>query len=321
LADVYVLEGRFDQALAEMDKAFSLDPTDWSQLFSRGAILYQKGDLEASRRTFEELEAKGNPGAKIVCNLGFLLLDILQGKFQSSIEYSEKAIALCQTYNQARWEINFRLRLIDLYIYGEKWEEALNHFSQAWKLAVERGNLTKQWLLLVSKGVYFLKSQDVDGAMATASQLKESIESGLNDKAIREYDYLMGLIELENGNSPAAIEHLKKGKNLLPAENDAWDAHSKYSFALGQAYSRTGELEKAQASFEEILTMTSGRLFYPELYVLALYELGRVFQDLGNTGRAMESFERFLEFWKDPDPGLPEVADAKERVAELKERS
>jgi len=319
LADVYLNMGKFDQALAEMDRAFSLNPTIWSQLFTRGSILYLKGDMDAARDTYRELEAKGNPGAKIVCNLGFLLLDILHGRLQSAIAYSEKAIALCQTYNQAGWEINFHLRLIDLYLNVGKGEEALSHFNQAWKLAVERGALTKQWLLLASKGACQLKTQDVESALATAGELQASIQSGLNPKAIREYDYLMGLNELEKGNFSAALEHLEKGKSLLPAENGPFNAHSKYSFALGKAYHGTGELEKARASFEEILAMTSGRLFYPEFYVLALYELGKVFQDQGNTQKAVEYFERFLESWKDADPGLPEVGDAKERVAALKQ--
>jgi len=152
----------------------------------------------------------------------------------------------------------------------------------------------------------------------TARELKESIESGLNDKAIREYDYLMGLIELEKGNYSASAGHLDKGRSLLPAENDAWDAHAKFSFALGQAYYKAGDLNKAQAAYEEILPMTNGRIFYPELYCLAFLELGKVFQDKGNTSRAIEYYEKFLTLWKDADPGLPEVEDAKKRLAGLK---
>jgi len=318
LSDTYLLQRKFDQALAEIDNAFSLNPTEWGYLYDKGAILYLKGDLEASRLTFQELEGKDNPGAKVISSLGFLLLDIHHGKFRIAIDYSEKAIALCRSYNQLGWEINFHLRLIDLYLYMGKLEEAISHYQQAWTTAVERGSLSQQWLLLVSKGVYFLKRHSFEEALATAGELKKSIESGLNEKAIREYDYLMGLIEYERKNYPAAIEYINKGKSLLPAENDPWDAHAKFSFALGRAHHKAGDFEKAQAAYEEILPMTNGRVFYPEYYALALLELGKVFQDQGNSGKAAEYYEKFLDLWKDADPGIVEVEDARKRLAGLK---
>jgi tetratricopeptide (TPR) repeat protein len=88
--------------------------------------------------------------------------------------------------------------------------------------------------------------------------------------------------------------------------------------SLGSAYFKMGELDKAIEEFEKIQSLTIGRLYYGDIYAKSYYNLGRIFEQKGWVGKAIESYGRFLDLWRDADPGLPEVDDALQRLAAIK---
>jgi tetratricopeptide (TPR) repeat protein len=79
-----------------------------------------------------------------------------------------------------------------------------------------------------------------------------------------------------------------------------------------------GDLEAAQREYENILTLTTGRLSNGDLYVKSYYQLGKICEQKGDTAKAIENYEKFLDLWKDADPGIAEVEDARKRLAGLK---
>jgi serine/threonine protein kinase/tetratricopeptide (TPR) repeat protein len=86
---------------------------------------------------------------------------------------------------------------------------------------------------------------------------------------------------------------------------------------LGRAYEKADELEKAIAEYERITAFDpksrDRRLISP----LDHYRLAGLYEQKGNKGKARARYERFLELWKDADPGQPEVEDAKARLSVL----
>jgi hypothetical protein len=77
-------------------------------------------------------------------------------------------------------------------------------------------------------------------------------------------------------------------------------------------------LGKSVEEYERLVPLTAGRLFFGDIYAKSLYTWGKIAEKRGNRTEAGQQYRESLELWKNADPGLPEVKDARKRLAGLK---
>jgi tetratricopeptide (TPR) repeat protein len=128
----------------------------------------------------------------------------------------------------------------------------------------------------------------------------------------------MGLIELKKENYTKAIDYLNKAISLLPYPSSSIESYAFYMNYLALAYYESGDLDKAQEEYERITALTNGRLLYGDIYAKSFYMLGKIYEQQGNKANAIEHYEKFLFLWKDADPGIAEVEDARVSMAGLR---
>jgi tetratricopeptide (TPR) repeat protein len=93
-----------------------------------------------------------------------------------------------------------------------------------------------------------------------------------------------------------------------------WRLHILHRDALARAHSIAGDLDKAVEVHQEMLRLYGG-------HALSWYELGKLYEEMKRPDEAVETFTKFLEMWSEADEGLPELVDARARLAALTDKT
>jgi tetratricopeptide (TPR) repeat protein len=93
-------------------------------------------------------------------------------------------------------------------------------------------------------------------------------------------------------------------------------ANNSVYYVRGLAYEQAGRYAEAQQDFQKVLDMKS-RSGPDILLVIAQLKLGRLFQKQGDAPKARIAYQNFLAAWKDADPDLPLLHEAKAEYARL----
>jgi serine/threonine protein kinase/Tfp pilus assembly protein PilF len=300
-ARIYLFQGNYQLALGRLEKAVSTDPkvTAYAELW-RGHIYLLTGDLASAEKQYQMQPEESSDKRISIVNLL-----LLQGKFK-------------EAENQLLMKPELTEPLAYFYFRTGHPEEALRKFDMLLEDARKVESIMREVLLLYRKGLAFLQMKEIAEASKIAEDIRKLAQASLNRKLMRYHLHLLGLIELEKKNYSQAIGHLTEAVDSLYAPDENFpQIHAWFISSLAKAHYAAGNLSKAQQEYTNVTSLNLGRMGSGDLYALSLYTQGEIAGKLGQKAKAIECYQKFLDLWKDADPGLPEVEDARKALAGL----
>ena len=244
---------------------------------------------------------------------------MLKGQVGRANSQLKVGLELADKVGEMEKKTEFNIQLAYNHLLVGNFKDALDACNQVWRIGIEEERLEWQLLSLYNKGTIYLRMDSMEDAQRTADELMGLIPRGINGKKVRYYNLLMGNIELKKGNFTTAIDYFEKALSMLHSQH--WpgvDKHTLFIAPLAQAAFEAGDLEKAQQEYENLISLTTGRIYNGDTFAKSHYRLGQIFQKKGLNDKAIEYYEKFLGLWNEADAIFPEVEDARKQLNSLK---
>jgi predicted Zn-dependent protease len=150
------------------------------------------------------------------------------------------------------------------------------------------------------------------GDASRAQSLADDLDKRLPEDTIVQFIYLPTLhaqLALHRKDAPKAIEALQSSAT--------YELCCMYPvYVRGLAYLASHRGNEAAAEFQKILDHR-GIVLNEPIGALAHLQLGRAYAMQGDTAKAEATYQDFLTLWKDADPDIPILKQAKAEYAKL----
>jgi serine/threonine protein kinase/tetratricopeptide (TPR) repeat protein len=160
----------------------------------------------------------------------------------------------------------------------------------------------------------------LSGDTAQAQKLADDLNRRFPDATVVQFTYLpavRGLLAAHRGNSQEAVENLyplSSHERVTPLD---WVApYMVPTYIRGEAHLALHQVSDAVADFQMIVD-NAGVVQNCPIGALAHLGLGRAYALQVNTGKAKAAYQDFLTLWKDADPDIPILKQAKAEYAKL----
>jgi eukaryotic-like serine/threonine-protein kinase len=334
LGVIYQTLGEYDKALAAQQESLKLNPGSGLANSNLVASYLNVNRLDEAKATAQEAQAHNLDSPNIHVNLylvAFLQHDAagmereaaaVMGKpgFEDVMLYNESATAgYAGQFAKKRELVR---RAVDSASRADEKETAALYQSATAAHEAMVGNSVPakqqaQAALALSNG------RDVEGNAgfalalagdsAQAARLADDLAKRFPEDTLVQSEYLPmihGAAALESGNAAKAVEALvpatpyELGQTLWPA------------YIRGDAYLKLGQGSAAAAEFQKIVDHP-GAVQNDPVGALAHLGLARAYALSGDPAKARTAYQDFFGLWKDADPDVPILKEAKAEYAKL----
>ena len=319
-------DGRNEESLQILQRGVKVQ-ADSPQLHNALTTVYMRlGETQKAVESAQRyVTLSGEPNA----------YDTLAAVYQETGRYAEAR----ETYLEAiRRKPDFEIAIIhlgNLYFELGRYREALQQYSEYTRLAPSnsersRGHGSSSWV--------YWKKGDLGNAEREAEELIRLNPRNIHTKLLIKADrggliltddlrrqilgptilsgrgtrenyripyFVAGYVALRDHKTEEALQHFRASLAEPPIY---WNIDP-LETCLGDAYLELDRLDEAIAEYRRVLKFNSN-------YPMARYRLGLALEKKGMSAEARAEFERFLAIWKEADPDVPELADARRRVGQ-----
>jgi tetratricopeptide (TPR) repeat protein len=328
----YRVRGNFDKAIEEEQNALRLDPDEWFPYGNLADVYLCLNRLDDAKAMVQQEIARkiDSPDDHVLLyDIAFLehnegatgsQLQWASGKpreFEMVLEHAsaEASVGKLQSARQAYLRAR-RLALENHFMEGSSRataehalaESEFGNDSQARQLAKE-AVANKPGALLFA-ALAFNSAGDTKEAETLVSQA--SIIPGIRQLAVVA-PIFRASAALQQGKPQSAVELLRASPKLVSL---TFPLHINACYLRGNLYLRAKHAEEARSEFQAILDHPGIAPVSP-VHSLALLGLARAYRLAGDTSNARSAYQNFFARWKDADPDIPILRQAKAEYANL----
>ncbi len=331
MGDLYFSTGEFDKARGKYQQALAVRP-DFPSAWKLAYLYAMDGDYDAALHWADSMiTVAKTDGMRADGHQWKGLYYSLTGRFHDALAELGTAETLAKdSGNKSLADIILRDALWICYDWGRmdlfrKYLDKRMAYRAEMKLATD--DLNKIYELTYT-GLYDVKAGDIASAKKKLEEMRTlSASIGEKEKKYNELSlsHLQREILFAEGDYDGAIKAFQEAPLMkidlsmaitVQATNLPYIADF-----MARAYLKKGEKSRAVKEYERLVSSDPAARETALIHPFSRFRLAALYEATGRIDQAIEQYKILATAWKAADPGLPEVATVRKKLAQLKGRT